>query len=204
MNTVVTSKEAILKVCREMVAENGISALNMRSVAENCHIALGSLYNYFSNKDTLVIATIESIWQDIFHMDCSCDRTPTFLEYVRWIFDSVQNGAKKYPNFFTAHSLSITDIGKSKARVTMNQYLSDIKMGMLKALNSDTSIRKDAFLNEFTDSDFIDFILMNIIVLLMQQKSDCNVLLETIRRTIYNQPALAAGFLTNEYELCSL
>ena len=40
MNTVITSKEAIMQVCRRIVAENGMSALNMRLVAEECHIAL--------------------------------------------------------------------------------------------------------------------------------------------------------------------
>ena len=68
VNTVVTSKEAIMKTCRDMVSERGLSALDMRSVAKACHVALGSLYNYFPSKDALVTATIESVWQDIFHM----------------------------------------------------------------------------------------------------------------------------------------
>ena len=47
MNKTVTSKEEILEVSRTIAAREGITAVNMRTVAAGCGIALGSLYNYF-------------------------------------------------------------------------------------------------------------------------------------------------------------
>lgn len=73
MNPCVTSKEAILQVCRSIVATEGLSALNMRTVADECHIALGTLYGYYSNKDDLLLSTIDSVWKDIFHMSQKCE-----------------------------------------------------------------------------------------------------------------------------------
>ena len=78
MNTAVTSREAILTVCREMVSRQGLDSLNMRSVARACQVALGSLYNYFPSKDDLLLATVESVWQDIFHMDGLPDQNLSF------------------------------------------------------------------------------------------------------------------------------
>ena len=66
LNTVITSKAAIMLVCRRIVAEKGMKALNMRTVANACHIALGTLYNYYADKDALILATVESIWREIF------------------------------------------------------------------------------------------------------------------------------------------
>ncbi|MGM2743209.1 TetR/AcrR family transcriptional regulator, partial [Bacillus cereus group sp. Bce013] len=60
MNTPVTSREAILATCRNLVSENGITSINMRSVAQVCQVALGSIYYYFPSKNNLLIATIES------------------------------------------------------------------------------------------------------------------------------------------------
>lgn len=48
--------------------KKGIAAVNMRTVASECGIALGSLYNYFSSKSELLSATIEAVWKDIFQM----------------------------------------------------------------------------------------------------------------------------------------
>ena len=82
MNSSITSKEAILLVCRKIVATKGLSALNMRLVADECHIALGTLYNYYSDKDALLLSTVESVWKDIFHMNQKCSTEFSFPEYV--------------------------------------------------------------------------------------------------------------------------
>ena len=49
VNLTITSKEEILKAGRKIAQEKGLSAINMRSVAAECNIALGTLYNYYSN-----------------------------------------------------------------------------------------------------------------------------------------------------------
>ena len=47
MNTVVTSREEILRASRELIRRNGWAAVNMRSVAAACGVSVGSIYNYF-------------------------------------------------------------------------------------------------------------------------------------------------------------
>lgn len=64
MRTAVISRDAILEASRGLLRERGWSALNMRSVAAECGVAVGSLYNYFPSKTELVMATVESVWQD--------------------------------------------------------------------------------------------------------------------------------------------
>ena len=49
MNTVVTSKEDILKVSRKLIQQQGWSAVNIRSVAAACGVSVGSIYNYFDS-----------------------------------------------------------------------------------------------------------------------------------------------------------
>ena len=185
MNPSATSKETILQACRRIVAAKGLSALNMRSVADECHIALGTLYNYYSNKDDLLLATVESVWKDIFHMNHICETGLSFPEYVDHFFNCVRNGAGEYPNFFMAHSISIANSEKWKAKSTMEHYFSHMKAGMLEFLRTDSAIDTNAFSSSFTDSDFVDFVLDNILFLLIQGKSDCSALVEIIRRVIY-------------------
>lgn len=167
------------------MSETGLSSLNMRAVAEACHVALGSLYNYFPSKDDLMIATIESVWQHIFHMEQPCEAYLPFPEYISSLFVRVRQGMNEFPNFFTAHSVSFASSGKNKARKTMTHYFSHMKTGMAEALRTDLSVKKDAFSSDFAQSDFIDFVLANILMLLLEQKESCGVLLEMIRRAVY-------------------
>ena len=64
MNTIVTSREEILKASRALIQQNGWAAVNMRSVVAACGVSVGSVYNYFDSKTALVSAAVESVWND--------------------------------------------------------------------------------------------------------------------------------------------
>lgn len=185
INTIVTSKEAILEACRQLVSQKGLEALNMREVAASCHVALGSLYNYFPSKGELIAAAIESVWQDIFQMGKECRATASYPEYVGWIFERVQQGTLQYPHFFSAHSLSFSSPEKGRARQVMERYFSHMKSGMMQALQGDSSVKTMAFRAGFSQEDFVEFTLSALLSLLVQQNSSCEILLEVIRRAIY-------------------
>lgn len=183
LNTGITSKEAILKVCRDIVASKGLTAVSMRSVADKSQIALGTLYNYFDNKDELLLAVVEDIWKDIFHIDSRCSAEQSFPEYVDYFWGCVQAGAKLYPGFFSAHSITIANSEKVKS--TMGNYFKHMKESMLEVLKADSAVSADAFSSSFEQSGFIDFVLNNILMLLVQGEKKCDMLIEIIKRSIY-------------------
>ncbi len=113
MNTIVTSKEEILKTSREMIRQQGWSAISIRSVAAACGVSVGSIYNYFDSKSDLVGATVESVWCEIFHRP---DNDAVFRDVqvcVTWIYERMAYGGEQYPGFFTLHSLGF--MGKEKS-----------------------------------------------------------------------------------------
>ena len=185
INTIVTSKEAILAVSRALASQQGLQSLNMRTIAEKCNVSVGSVYNYFPSKSDLIAATIQDLWQSIFHMDKICNKSNSFTDYVAWIFESARVGVEEYPNFFTAHSMSFANADKGKARQVMEQYFDHMKAGLLKALQSDSGVRATVFSDDFSKSEFVDFVFANLLTLLLKQGNSCNILIEIIKRTIY-------------------
>ena len=185
MSTVITSKEAIMQVCRRIVAEKSLTALNMRLVADECHIALGTLYNYYADKDELVLDTVESIWKDIFHADQQCVTDISFSDYVADLYARIRKGAQVYPNFLTGHSISIASAKRGEAKSAMEHTFAHMKVGMLEALRADQTVRENAFSASFSRDDFINFVFNQMLVLLVQSQPDCAVLLEVICRVIY-------------------
>ncbi len=185
MNTAVTSREEILTVCRQLVAASGLAAVNMRKVAQQCQVALGSLYYYFPSKDELLLATVESVWDDIFNCAAPTDAALPFDRYITNFFENIKRGILKYPNFFTVHSLSFSTRGQAEGRAKMQKYLAKMKAHMLQVLQKDQAVRPDAFSAAFTEDKFVDFIIMHVISLLLQKNFDCTTLTEIIRRIIY-------------------
>lgn len=185
MNTVITSKDAIMQVCRRIVAEKGLKALNMRLVADECHIALGTLYNYYANKDELVLGTVESIWRDIFHADQRCETDFSFPDYVSDLYVRIRKGAEAYPDFLTGHSIGIASSKRGEARSAMEHTFAHMKAGMLEVLRADQAVQGSTFTPPFSQENFVSFVLDHLLILLVQGQPDCAVLLEIIRRVIY-------------------
>ncbi|MGN0669186.1 MAG: TetR/AcrR family transcriptional regulator, partial [Oscillospiraceae bacterium] len=166
-----TSKEEILQISRKIAAEKGLKALNMRAVAGECGIALGTLYNYFSDKEELLIATISSLWQDLFQLSPRENRgNPLFAEYVETLFKSVRERISEYPDFFTTHSAVITNSGKNRALNAMERCTDEIRGTLLTVLREDSLVAADAFSEKLTEVSFVEFVLDSIIMLLMQNK----------------------------------
>lgn len=183
-----TSRRSILAASRKLVEEKGLAAVNMRSVGKACDLALGSIYYYFPSKDDLLLATIASVWDDIFSWegpDLAPPADPSFPAYIAQFFDHLAEGIARYPHFFTIHSLSFSERGQEKGSSIMRQYLASIEGGMALALERDKGVSPRAFSGDFTEEAFIDMVLTTMIALLVQRKDDPSALVEMIRRSLY-------------------
>lgn len=186
MNTVITSREAILDKSRMLIREQGWTAVNIRSVAAACGVSIGSIYNYFHSKSDLISAAVESVWYEIFHISEQEGRFESFLECVQWIFDRMKRGDEKYPGFFTLHAMSFLGEDKADGQRLMAQSWEHMQEEMYRVLVCDKQIREGAFCGEFTERKFVAMIFSLIVSALLQRNYDCSMVLEMIRRTIYN------------------
>ncbi|MDY3014056.1 MAG: TetR/AcrR family transcriptional regulator [Evtepia sp.] len=185
MNKAVTSKEEILSVSKNMVAQQGLHAINMRSVAKQCGVAVGSVYNYFPSKNDLVIATIDAIWREI--IQGIEDRTPSigFLEEVEKLFYGIKSGGEKYPFFFGIHSMGVGQSGRDKGREIMFQCFDSIQTDLLSSLQADERVNHAFFSGACTQKAFVEFVFSNLISLLSREEATCDLLSAIIREVLY-------------------
>lgn len=186
MNTIVTSKEAILAKCRQLVTEQGISAVNMRTVANSCGIAVGSLYNYFPSRTDLITAAVEDVWHDIFHLSEAPHEFESFPVCLARLYENVQKGCAKYPGFFTLHSVSFAAGDREQGRRLMAHYFGHMKEHLIHVLDQDPGIRPDAFDAGLTKEAFVELIFTVFTSLLLKEQTDCDALLEIAARCIYS------------------
>ena len=179
------SREEILKACLEMTKDKGIDQINMRDLAAQCQIALGSLYNYYPSKNDLLISVIASIWKDIIVNFEQNSDDHNFIHYVKDLFHAIANGKEEYPQFFAMHAIQFSNQSKIKGKHEMDLYLKKIKQGMYEAYMNDPQIRKDIFLDEVSIPQFIDFIFENMISELSRGLGNIDVLIYMIKHLIY-------------------
>ncbi|MDE6363286.1 MAG: TetR/AcrR family transcriptional regulator [Lachnospiraceae bacterium] len=185
MNTIITSKEAILDKSRQLVTAKGWSAVSIRTVAAACGVSVGSIYNYFESKSDLIAATVESIWHELFHFSERQTEFDSFSECVLWIFNSIKTGSEKYPGFFASHSMHFLGDDKTDGKQRMAQSWEHIQTELFRVLEKDTKIRPNAFDETLTAQKFVDIVFSLIISALLRQNYDDSGILELIKRIIY-------------------
>lgn len=185
MNTVVTSKEDILKTSRELIQRQGWSAVNIRSVAAACGVSVGSIYNYFDSKAALVSATVESVWCEIFHRPEDGAAFEDTQACITWMYGQMEYGCKQYPGFFTLHSFGFMREEKAQGKQKMQQTWRHILDELCAVLKRDAGIRPDAFTEQFTAEQFADVLFSLMLSALLRQNYDPAAVLEIVRRTLY-------------------
>lgn len=185
MNTVITSREDILKTSRKLIQQQGWTAINIRSVAAACGVSVGSIYNYFDSKAALMCATVESIWCEIF---CRPENGAMFQDTqacIAWIYEQMEYGSRQYPGFFTLHSLGFIQEDRSDGKQRMQQAWQHILDELCSVLKRDAGIRAGAFTEQFTAEGFADILFSLILSALLRQDYDPAAVLELVRRTLY-------------------
>lgn len=185
MNTIVTSKEEILKTSRELIQQKGWSAVNIRSVAAACGVSVGSIYNYFDSKAALMSATVESVWCEIFHRPEDGSVFQDTQACITWLYERMEYGCKQYPGFFSLHSLGFLGEDKSDGRQKMQQTWQHILDGLCSVLQRDAKVRPDAFTQQFTAETFANLLFSLMLSALLRQDYDPSAVLEVVRRTLY-------------------
>ena len=185
MNTIITSKEAILEMSREIVINDGVVSLSIRKVASKCNVSVGSIYNYFESKAELLGATIESIWSEIFHQGKNPDVFCNISECITWLYDCLKYGNEKYPEFFTVHSIGFANDEKAGGKQKMYNAWEHILKNLRDVLSHDPNIREDAFNSRFTPEKYANMIFSLILSDMMKKEYDPEFVLEIVKRTLY-------------------
>lgn len=185
INTIVTSKEDILKTSRELIQRKGWSAINIRCVAAACGVSVGSIYNYFDSKAALMGATVESVWREIFHRPEDGAAFQDVQACVAWMYGRMEYGCKQYPGFFTLHSLGFMREEKAQGKRQMHQTWQHILDELCAVLKRDPKVRVGAFTEQFTAERFADVLFSLMLSALLREDYDPTAALELVRRVLY-------------------
>ena len=185
MNPMATSKENILQISRKLIQQNGWAGVNIRSVAAACGVSVGCIYNYFESKTDLLSATVESIWNDIFHHPEDEAVFQDTLSCVRWMYKQLGYGCQRYPGFFTHHALGFVQQDTADGKQQMQRAWQHILDALCTVLRNDTRIRADAFTEEFTVEKFAEMLFSLMLSALVRQDFDPSTVLEIVRRAVY-------------------
>ena len=183
----VTSKEKLLLAAKELAKTEGLSALQMRSLASAAGVAVGSVYNYFPNKNALLTAVVASIWFDMFHNDNAANTgNMGYCDAVSHLFSQIQKGIANYPDFFAAHRVIFEESEKENALKLRESTFSHMEKNLLVCLETDPRIRPDVFNACLPQTALVSFTFTHLLALWNSGAKDCDTLITILSKLLYS------------------
>lgn len=191
MNHVVTSKQELLEAAKQIVYEEGLDKLNIRTLAKHCDISVGAIYNYFPSKSELIFCVIEDFWKSVFHKDiCQMSEVLSFPDFFALVYDRLQENLKEFHLLFSAQLHLLQSGDKLRGRAMEAKYMQHMQDAFLQILQADTNIDPNIWNAIFTPEQFISFLFQNMIVSLTKGDMDAAYLKEvTLRLLQYKESA---------------
>lgn len=178
------SKDEILQNCRILVSQKGIESIDIRSVATECSISVGSVYRFFPSKEALLLETVASVWEDILP-EPNLETMAHFSQIVEWLFDAIQAGNKKYPGFLSVHGQSFTKEAMNTGAARHHQCIIQLQNMLKASLDQDSRVKRNLFTRELNEDDFLRTIYLSVLALIQDGANDCNALIKMIQLLIY-------------------
>ena len=175
MNRRVTSTDRILEIALLIAKKEGVDKLSIRKIATACGIAVGSVYNYYPDKDALVTAIAETFWNNIFSdQDKLYHRGMSFTQFLEWYYSYLYTKMSPYDSSWVRELE-----GKIPADKTVHL--------LMEILKQDTGINNSIWNMEFQPENFCKYVFTNVMALLQSGESNCKFFIYLLENLLYEK-----------------
>ncbi len=130
----------LLEEARKQVLEQGYAAVTIRSVAKACGVGVGTVYNYFPSKDSLLAHFMLIAWKDciaiieavsnysdrpIQVLRCMHDQLTMFVQKHQSILKDEAAAASFSGSFSRYHGMLRQQLAKPLVKFTENEFTAD-------------------------------------------------------------------------------
>ena len=94
----------ILRAARERLLGGDLSSFSARGIAEDCGIAVGTIYNYYRDKESLMAAVMAQDWQaELTKAGERIDAVPSIEEGVRCLYEAMRSFSRVYESVWASY-----------------------------------------------------------------------------------------------------
>lgn len=174
-------RRTLLSCANRIECAEGVDAINIRRLAAEANIAVGTVYNYFESKQEVLLSLTEAYWQTALEEMQASVTAERFGEQVAQILAFLRGKMNDCAEILM-HSLH-DDAPTGRTRMAEMQRV--LRQALVDRLDRDSSIRTEIWGSSFTKEAFADFTLANLILLLQQKDSDASMFFEILNRILY-------------------
>lgn len=171
------NSDKILASAKAILATNGAAALTMREIAKGAGVALGTTYNYFANKDEIVLALVEDFWSRAVAKTAELPAQSSFSQEYRLFYEILLSEFSSFQQDWLSLLKSMKNQEKTEGRRRELEIQSQLYCQVYAMLeryffDETAGISRENFARYITESTF-GFLVLN--------KTDISVFLDVVQ-----------------------
>ncbi|QGU96191.1 TetR family transcriptional regulator [Clostridium bovifaecis] len=178
-------KERILSSAKEIALTEGMTKIDIRSVAKNCGIASGTVYNYFPSKGDLLVAVIEDFWEDAFQsIDWRSFAHNDFYTNLEKMYNILNGYLNKFKENWLEELSFLKTHEKHLGRQKQNEYFKIIINRIITMMDMDDIVRNYPWSEEVSKEKMAEFIFDNMLIRLRKGERDINFFIMVMKKLL--------------------
>lgn len=161
-------EEKIFTAAWDLFSNYGYDVVDMKAIAKECKIAVGTLYNYYGNKKELFIKVLEASWENTFNkieeiIESNNDRDKSIRKIIEILYLDIKERRGIGSNLLKSEGITKSDNEKVEDKIINKLFIY-----ILKTFNIDG----DKNNIEYKAEKITHIILCNIVLLARMYPQD--------------------------------
>lgn len=185
------NRDTILDEAYHQAKREGIASLSIRGIAAECGVAVGSIYNHFPDKASLVTEVIARFWEQTARgaegRACFQYRPgQNLVAFCKQVASGLEGALAQFRSDWLAEVSSLDARTLQRGRAAEKECFRHIEQGFQVAIANDPSIDPRA-IDEIGAEALAHFIWANMLQSLKDGDHECAALTAILRRALYRE-----------------
>lgn len=180
-------KDIILSAAKDIASRQGITKINIRSVAKNSGIAIGTVYNYFPSKGDLLVAVIEDFWEDAFkNINWKSFSHNNFYDNLETIYNILYTYLSKFKENWLEQLALLKTQEKQLGIQKQNEYFQKIYSRIVTLMDMDEKLKQYQWTEVVSKEKMAEFIFDNMLIMLKKGETNTNFFMMLLSKIMSN------------------
>lgn len=180
-------KEVILSKAKDIAMNEGINKINIRTVAKNSGISIGTVYNYFPSKTDLLVAVIQDFWDGAFKdVDWRSLVDNDFYENLEKIYSILYHYLYNFKENWLEQLALLKTQEKLIGRQKEDEYFQKMYGKIKLLMDMDNNLRQYPWSETISKEIMAEFIFENMLIMLKKEKEDMKLFIELLKKIMSN------------------
>lgn len=187
-NNLSNHKEVILSQAKKIAVSDGISKINIRTVAKNSGIAIGTVYNYFPSKGNLLISVVTEFWDEAFtDLEGITSTSSNFFDNLEKIYRVLDDYLHHFKENWLNQLALLKADEKVIARKKEEEYFQKVHDKLILHIDRDPDLQDYPWSEVISKEKMAEFIFDHMLIILKKEKGDLTFFIALLKQILINK-----------------